>query len=262
MLESGENWQKESGLSSPIWLQKLLSPWKRKKFFLNEINYTWFSLRIKDNIFGFFAFTTIILTRCVSQQIGIAPGRPFLLKHKTDLPARMTVSDHNHKDCELPTERSEQGNTLSWAMTFLVIFQTTKLCLFHAAYNVQYACMHNYRNFCWNNDTVFFFLFFSFNSTTQTRIDKQTRNLRCNSCVLAAFSGSGLACSMRICLSLSQALWEKTIYCFSIMNALTNENHSYDTWLMYLGKEYLAIHKRATLSSEGPSWYQTSSSNS
>jgi len=107
--------------------------------------------------------------------------------------------------------------------------------------------------------TQFFFLVFS---TTQTRMDEQTRSLRCNSCVLAAFSGSGLACSMRICLSLSQALWEKTINCFSIMNELTHENHCYDTWLIYLGKEYLAIHKRATLSSEGPSWYQTSSSNS
>ena len=37
---------------------------------------------------------------------------------------------------------------------------------------------------------------------------KQTRSLRCNSCVLAAFSGSGLACCMRICFNLSQALWK------------------------------------------------------
>ena len=151
---------------------------------------------------------TIILTRRVSQQKRVAPSQPFLVKHKTDLPASMTVRDHNRKNCdELRTEQGEQGNTLSWAMTFLMIFQTTKLCLFHAAYNVL-CSMHVCITAEVSDETMaqFFFLVFLFNSTTQTRTDKQTRSLRCNSCVLAAFSGSGLACSMRICLSLSQAL--------------------------------------------------------
>ena len=38
---------------------------------------------------------------------------------------------------------------------------------------------------------------------------KQTRSLRCNSCIFAAFSGSGLACLIRICFNLSQALWNQ-----------------------------------------------------
>lgn len=38
---------------------------------------------------------------------------------------------------------------------------------------------------------------------------QQTRSLRCNSCIFAAFSGSGLACLIRICFNLSQALWNQ-----------------------------------------------------
>ena len=52
------------------------------------------------------------------------------------------------------------------------------------------------------------YLIFPSHSTQQsnTKNLKQTLSLRCNSCIFAAFSGSGLACWMRICFNLSHAL--------------------------------------------------------
>ena len=55
---------------------------------------------------------------------------------------------------------------------------------------------------------LYLYLIFSSHSTQQsyTKNMKQTLSLRCNSCIFAAFSGSGLACWMRICFNLSHAL--------------------------------------------------------
>lgn len=52
------------------------------------------------------------------------------------------------------------------------------------------------------------YLILSSHSTQQsyTKNLKQTLSLRCNSCIFAAFSGSGLACWMRISFNLSHAL--------------------------------------------------------